>query len=136
MRAGGAHKDAIGVCASEMGDPQLALVVARLLDGTGSASATVAGCGPLLSQVVASDMQPGALHILCMCDITIDGGKLRIQILTESSSHLVLSFPLNGVDEKACVCYHAAQFTVLSECLKSPSEATVALLDEGSTTVS
>lgn len=32
--AGESHKDALGVCANEMGDPQLALFVSRILENS------------------------------------------------------------------------------------------------------
>jgi hypothetical protein len=70
VAAGGGAKDAIGVCATEMADPQLALLIARLMDSSQrpSASAAPPVCGPLLTQVVSSDMQPGAspyLTVIC-----------------------------------------------------------------------
>ncbi len=63
MHAAGEHKDAVGVCAREMDDPQLALFLARLLDGraspAGAAGSTVAP-GPLLRGVVTAELLPGA----------------------------------------------------------------------------
>ena len=65
--AAGEHKDAVGVCAREMGDPQLALFLARLLDGRASPAAGAAGSaaapGPLLRGVIAGELLPGALPI-------------------------------------------------------------------------
>lgn len=60
--AAGEHKDAVGVCAREMGDPQLALFLARLLDGRGSpagASGSAAAPGPLLRGVISAELLPG-----------------------------------------------------------------------------
>lgn len=48
--AGGAYKDAIGVCAHEMQDPQLALFLARLLEGEQ---------GPLQQSLICQDLLPG-----------------------------------------------------------------------------
>jgi RAVE protein 1 C terminal len=63
--AAGALKDAVGVCAREMGDPQLALFLARLLDAkpstaTGSGPAAP---GPLLQGVITTELLPGALSL-------------------------------------------------------------------------
>ena len=69
LHAAGEHKDAVGVCAREMGDPQLALFLARLLDGkaspAGAAGSTVAP-GPLLRGVISGELLPGLwLNIHC-----------------------------------------------------------------------
>lgn len=68
----GAHRDAVGVCAREMGDPQLALLLSRLLDGaSGPAGASGAHPGQLLRQVVTADMLPGedkTTHTVQSCD--------------------------------------------------------------------
>ena len=47
---GGAYKDAIGVCAHELGDPQLALFLARLLEG---------GQGSLQQHLLSQELLPG-----------------------------------------------------------------------------
>lgn len=48
--AGGAYKDAVGVCAHELGDPQLALFLARLLEG---------GQSPLQQHLLSRELLPG-----------------------------------------------------------------------------
>ncbi|KAA6424834.1 MAG: hypothetical protein FRX49_05008 [Trebouxia sp. A1-2] len=48
---GGALQDAVGVCAHELGDPQLALFLARLLEGER---------GPLQQALVTKELLPGA----------------------------------------------------------------------------
>ncbi|KAL0019249.1 hypothetical protein WJX77_001067 [Trebouxia sp. C0004] len=48
---GGALQDAVGVCAHELGDPQLALFLARLLEGEQ---------GPLQQALLAKELLPGA----------------------------------------------------------------------------
>ena len=48
--AGGAYKDAVGVCAHELGDPQLALFLARLLEG---------GQSPLQQHLLSQELLPG-----------------------------------------------------------------------------
>lgn len=72
--AAGAHKDAVGVCAREMGDPQLALFLARLLDAAAAKSADAAAAagvaaGPLLRHVIMSELLPGAFNIHKECGI-------------------------------------------------------------------
>ena len=52
LAAGGAYKDAVGVCAHEMNDPQLALFLARLLEGEH---------GPLQQNLISGDLLPGML---------------------------------------------------------------------------
>ena len=52
LAAGGAYKDAVGVCAHEMKDPQLALFLARLLEGEH---------GPLQQNLISGDLLPGML---------------------------------------------------------------------------
>lgn len=47
---GDSAKDAVGVCANEMEDPQLALFLCRLLEG---------GEGPLQRYVLQSELIPG-----------------------------------------------------------------------------
>jgi hypothetical protein len=69
LHAAGEHKDAVGVCAREMGDPQLALFLARLLDGkaspAGAPGSTVAP-GSLLRGVISRELLPGLwLNIHC-----------------------------------------------------------------------
>lgn len=55
-RTGGNPKDALGVCATEMGDPQLALFVARILEPQ---------CGPLTTRLIQHELLPGtASHTL------------------------------------------------------------------------
>ena len=50
--AAGRPGDAVGVCAHELGDPGLAALLARLLDGCDG--------GPLLRHLLQSDLLPGA----------------------------------------------------------------------------
>lgn len=63
--AGGSFKDAIGVCAHEMGDPQLALFIGRLLQAAPGSSGSGGGSGStkdgvLLHDVINNDLLPGA----------------------------------------------------------------------------
>lgn len=51
---GGAYKDAVGVCAHELGDPQLALFLARILEG---------GQSPLQQHLLSQELLPG--HLCC-----------------------------------------------------------------------
>ena len=50
--AGGALQDAVGVCAHELGDPQLALFLARLLEGEQ---------GPLQQALLTKELLPGCV---------------------------------------------------------------------------
>ena len=50
--AAGRAGDAVGVCARELGDPGLAALLARLLDGCDG--------GPLLRHLLQADLLPGA----------------------------------------------------------------------------
>ena len=50
LLTGGAYKDAVGVCAHELGDPQLALFLARLLEG---------GQSPLQQHLLSDELLPG-----------------------------------------------------------------------------
>lgn len=52
---GGAYKDAVGVCATELGDPQLALFLARLLEG---------GQSPLQHHLLSRELLPGHSRLL------------------------------------------------------------------------
>ena len=53
---GGAYKDAVGVCAHELGDPQLALFLARLLEG---------GQSPLQQHLLSQELLPGHSMLHC-----------------------------------------------------------------------
>ena len=53
MIAGESYRDAVGVCAHEMGDPQLALFLCHLLEGPQ---------GPLQRELLTRDLLPGELH--------------------------------------------------------------------------
>ncbi len=48
--AAGAHQDAVGVCAHELADPQLALFLCRVLEGPG---------GPLQCHLITGELLPG-----------------------------------------------------------------------------
>ena len=66
--AAGAHKDAVGVCAREMGDPQLALLLARLLDAAAAEKAGASAraeqeAGPLLRHLITTELLPGAAEL-------------------------------------------------------------------------
>ena len=54
--AGGAYSDAVGVCSHELGDPQLALLLARILEGEQ---------GPLQQALLAKELLPGPDLLLC-----------------------------------------------------------------------
>ena len=53
---GGAFQDAVGVCAHELGDPQLALFLARLLEGEQ---------GPLQQALLTKELLPGQPLLRC-----------------------------------------------------------------------
>ena len=53
MTAGGSARDAVGVCAHEMGDPQLALFLCHLLEGPH---------GQLQRELLTRDLLPGELQ--------------------------------------------------------------------------
>lgn len=62
--AGGALQDAVGVCAHELGDPQLALFLARLLEGEQ---------GPLQQALLTKELLPGCVldHFVNLFDASL-----------------------------------------------------------------
>ncbi len=65
--AGGALQDAVGVCAHELGDPQLALFLARLLEGEQ---------GPLQQALLTKELLPGCtlgpVKSLCCASLAME----------------------------------------------------------------
>lgn len=65
--AAGRPGDAVGVCARELGDPGLAALLARLLDGCDG--------GPLLRHLLQADLLPGARRATrCTCAALVTRG--------------------------------------------------------------
>ena len=57
VNAGGRYQDAVGVCAHEMGDPQLALFLCRILEGAS---------GPLRSALLRELIQGTPAHLVLL----------------------------------------------------------------------
>ena len=62
--AGGQLLDAVGVCAQEMGDPQLALFLGRIMESPEQ---------PLVSQIVHKELLPGEIKPSTEMDIITAG---------------------------------------------------------------
>ena len=70
MTAGGHLKDAVGVCAHELADPQLAIFVARLLEPQQSG---------LLSDLLANELLPRGPPLLHLCKTHLIVGATEVQ---------------------------------------------------------
>lgn len=80
--AGGAHRDAVGVCAHELKDPQLALFLARLLEGPQ---------GPLQQALISDELLHG---IDCSnSSVVIQASRHLLGAETTFTCHLLTRVP-------------------------------------------
>ncbi len=92
--AGGALQDAVGVCAHELGDPQLALFLARLLEGEQ---------GTLQQALLTKELLPG-----CVLD------HLNPFVLCKPCNEFIFSSATSCCKTKTLACKRCSYYDIIN----------------------